>query len=856
MNQQVKRNRYHIAILTLLTALLLCVPLSPSNLKAQPESDNRVISPRAENNSKTELSSLTNSEKNWLSAHKTISVAFDGHFPPYSFLNENGQLEGFSVEVMQLLADKLGITFKISSQTTWKDLYQAAQKHQVDIVATMGDRPERREWFVFTRPYIHKSLAIMAMKNQHAITSPQDLSGKRVALVKSYQYVTPLLDKYPTIKPYFVDTMLDGMNAVATGQADAVITFVGAGHYLQSKYQLNNLHFVAVLEKDKFTESIGVRKDWPELATLLDKTLSSIPEEERLSLREHWVGPEVTVGISPQKVFTYVSAVGVIALIFFTGFGAWNSALKKQVIHKTAELRRELAERQHVEKTLRQSEERFRAIFNASNDAFFIHDIDTGQILDVNQKMLDMFKITREEALNTNIGALSSGVPPYTQEDAVYWVKKAAAGEPQLFTWHAKDIEGNLFWTEVNMTRAAIGPHQRIIVTARDVTERKKLELELLESRNQLKSILRSAPVGIGQVTDREINFVNEQFAQMLGYSVSELMGKNSRFVYPSDEEFERVGQYKYEEIKKKGTGSIETILQKKNGTLIDVFLSSTPVDLDDWSQGVTFTALDITERKKNEQELREHRDHLGKLVEERTKELQNANDNYVVINEELKEFAYIVSHDLKAPLRAISQLTHWIAEDYAPAFDDEGKKQMDLILQRVKRMDNLIDAILRYSRISKGRMKEDAIDLNPLVNEVIAVLSTDTQVKITVDNKLPTISGDSVRLEQVFQNLIGNAIKFMDKNDGVVNVGCSDEPSLWKFYVSDNGPGIEEKYHQTVFQIFQTLTPRDERESTGIGLSLVKKIINLYGGTIWIESIVGEETTFFFTLPKKGGEQ
>lgn len=128
MNQQVKRNRYHIAILTLLTALLLCVPLSPSNLKAQQESDSSSsISPHAENNSKIDLSSLTNSEKNWLSAHKTISVAFDGHFPPYSFSNENGFLEGFSVKVMQLLADRLGITFKIFSQTTWKDLYQAAK---------------------------------------------------------------------------------------------------------------------------------------------------------------------------------------------------------------------------------------------------------------------------------------------------------------------------------------------------------------------------------------------------------------------------------------------------------------------------------------------------------------------------------------------------------------------------------------------------------------------------------------------------------------------------------------------------------------------------------------------------------
>lgn len=298
------------------------------------------------------------------------------------------------------------------------------------------------------------------------------------------------------------------------------------------------------------------------------------------------------------------------------------------------------------------------------------------------------------------------------------------------------------------------------------------------------------------------------------------------------------------------------------------------------WSK-VLVSLTDMTERMEIEAELSEYRNHLEKLVESRTEEfkknvgkiensrkaltylledmntsrdeLEKVNNEYTIINKELKEFAYIVSHDLKAPLRAISQLTYWISSDYSDVIDDDGKMQMDLILQRVKRMDGLIDGILRYSRVGRIREKEEPIDLNVLVNEVIDSIVLPGNTQIVIEEKLPIIFRDSTRIEQVFQNLIGNAIKFMDKDDGLIKIGCVDEGTFWKFSVSDNGPGIDKKYYERIFQIFQTLMPRDEHENTGIGLALVKKIIGLYGGSIWVESEVDRGATFSFTLPKKG---
>jgi len=242
----------------------------------------------------------------------------------------------------------------------------------------------------------------------------------------------------------------------------------------------------------------------------------------------------------------------------------------------------------------------------------------------------------------------------------------------------------------------------------------------------------------------------------------------------------------------------------------------------------------DITERKKAEKE----REKLLEQVES--------------INKELKDFAYIVSHDLKAPLRGVKTLADWISADYADKLGDEGREQMDLLLLQVKRMHNLIDGVLEYSRVGRVKEEQIQINLNGLVREVIDMVSPPGNIEITIENELPVIERERTRIMQVFQNLLSNAVKYMDKPQGRVSIGCVEEDGFWKFGVADNGPGIEEKHFERIFQIFQTLSPRDELENTGVGLTVVKKIVELYGGKIWVESEPGKGSTFFFTLPKK----
>ena len=218
---------------------------------------------------------------------------------------------------------------------------------------------------------------------------------------------------------------------------------------------------------------------------------------------------------------------------------------------------------------------------------------------------------------------------------------------------------------------------------------------------------------------------------------------------------------------------------------------------------------------------------------------------------QEFKDFVYIISHDLKAPLRAIQALTDWISTDYADKFDSDGKEQLKLLTSRVSRMQNLMDGVLQYSRIGRITEIPATIDLNQLLPEIIETLAPPSSIHITIENQLPVIVSERTRIQQVFQNLISNAIRFLNKPDGVIKVGCTEEDGFWKFSVSDNGPGIAEQHFEKIFKIFQTLQAKDQFETTGVGLTIAKKIVELYGGRIWLTSKIGEGSTFFFTLPK-----
>ena len=218
--------------------------------------------------------------------------------------------------------------------------------------------------------------------------------------------------------------------------------------------------------------------------------------------------------------------------------------------------------------------------------------------------------------------------------------------------------------------------------------------------------------------------------------------------------------------------------------------------------------------------------------------------------NRKLKEYTHVVSHDLKSPLRTINTLITWIKEDYAENINASVNDNLDKIDLHIEKMDNLINGILEYSVVDERTQNlKSNIDMDNVIKEMIELIEIPDHITIDIPRQLPTIYANLSRIKQLFQNLITNAIKAIDKEKGEVCVLFEELPDFWQFGIKDNGKGIPEKYHKKVFEIFQKLETNNK--STGIGLSIVKKIVAFYEGKIWIESQEGIGTTFFFTLKK-----
>jgi light-regulated signal transduction histidine kinase (bacteriophytochrome) len=252
---------------------------------------------------------------------------------------------------------------------------------------------------------------------------------------------------------------------------------------------------------------------------------------------------------------------------------------------------------------------------------------------------------------------------------------------------------------------------------------------------------------------------------------------------------------------------------------------------------------------------LKVHPEMLTKTIRKQAEELVEVNQKQELLlkdlatqNQELSDYAHVVSHDLKSPLRTIDTLVNWLREDHSKSLTEEAHEFLTKIEDQVEKMDALISGILEYASIDKVLSEEKPIKLNSLVQNVVSSINIPPEVTVTV-GVLPIIVADGFKLTQLFQNLIVNAIASIDKEQGSVKITCRGVLDFWEFSISDNGKGIKKDYFKKIFEVFQKL--ENDAYSTGIGLSIVKKVVSHYKGTVWLESKENKGTTFYFTLRK-----
>ncbi len=374
---------------------------------------------------------------------------------------------------------------------------------------------------------------------------------------------------------------------------------------------------------------------------------------------------------------------------------------------------------------------------------------------------------------------------------------------------------------------------------------RKQLEAEL----ERLVQVLEASQDYIGLAdTTGKIIWNNPQMKQIRGITDDQDPAYLSIDNYYPDWAYKIISEEGIPEAMAQGSWLGETAILDREGQEIPVSQLILAHKSADGIEYISTVMRDLTKQKQTEKSLQERVLEL-KWV---NRELLKTTALLKKRNQELDHFAYVTSHDLKAPLRAIANLATWLGEDLAGEIPEENQQQLQLMQSRVQRLEGLIQGLLEYSRVGRKNNLVKTIDVGNLVKEVIDSLSPPPEFSIFVAADLPTIKTEVVLLRQIFSNLIDNAIKYHPQKSGKITIYAQDRDDFYEFAVSDDGQGIDPRYHERIFTIFQTLQARDIFESTGIGLSIVKKIVEDRGGMVRVESKLGEGSTFFFTWRKQ----
>jgi PAS domain S-box-containing protein len=504
-----------------------------------------------------------------------------------------------------------------------------------------------------------------------------------------------------------------------------------------------------------------------------------------------------------------------------------------------------VSERDRMLAALRQSEERFRAVIDSANEGILVYDREL-RVVDGNAAAeriigLPLSRMLGKPGFTSLLPCVNErGAPLQPDERPTrITVRTGAPLESQVLGIVRGD--GRITWLSVNtgfLRRAGEEAHYGVVSTLQDITDRRNAEAALRASEARARQIFELAASGIAEV-DLNGRFlrVNRSLCKLLGYGEAELIGRSVKQVsHPADRDLTDAQRARVR-AGEVDAARFEKRYLHRDGRVVWVDLAIALVRAPD---GVPLYEIamfdDITERKQAEAALREAHDELARS------------------NAELEQFAYVASHDLQEPLRMVSSYTQLLARRYADRLDADAREFMGYMVDGAARMKQLIEDLLAYSRVGTRGKEFRPVAVESALNRALASLRAamqESKASVTYD-ALPVVPADDLQLAQLFQNLIGNALKFRSASVPRIHVSAQELENEWQLAVQDNGIGIEPQYFERIFMVFQRLHNKGEYPGTGIGLAICKKVVDRHGGRIWVESAAGQGTTFRFTLPKE----
>jgi two-component system sensor histidine kinase/response regulator len=902
----------------------------------------------AQTTDKTSTLKLTEKERAWLAEHPVIRVHNEENWPPFNFA-ENGTPQGLSIDYMNMLAKKMGVTVEYVTGPTWNEFLNMIKAKELDIMLNIVKTEDRLKYILYTPPYTRNPNVIVSLADATHYESAAQLNGKTVAMPKGFYHEEILKKHFPEIKRMPVKDVLESLKAVMYGKAAATIAEVSVAQDIIARNMLTGLRLSGELDfgdPDLANLRIGIRNDWPILQSILNKAMDSVTPGEMNQIQQKWLAastkaaagttPRVVLDLSPAEekwleankkvrvmvgswppfhsledgkpeglaldyVRTILKGVGLEPEFIPIG---WSDALTS--IDK--------AEKIDLLPTIAYSDERaklvmftdpylsFPFVIFTRKDAPF-----TGSLQDLHGKTAAVernfiaHKLLQQDDPEINLlvvdtpkdalEALSLGkADGYVSNLAVgtFLIEKHGFANLKVAgqTRYKSDIQSmgvRKDWPElvsiINKYLAAMPDEQHkqlrqgalsirfehgidiayvkkialrtggiiffvvmIILfwnrhMAREIKERKRIQAEL----TKLSRAVEQSPAAV-VITDREgtIEYVNPRFTEVTGYSFEEAVGQNPR-ILKSEQTPPSVHKELWETISSGIIWKGEMINRIKSGKEIWEFVSISPI-LSDTNEITHFVAVkeDITERKRMEQEIVE--------AKEKAEEATRAKSDFLAN----------MSHEIRTPMNAIIGMSHLaLKTELTP-------KQHDY-LSKVQSSSNallgIINDILDFSKIEAGKldMESTNFQLEDVLNNLANLIGIKAEEKglellFNVDQEAPTaLVGDPLRLGQILINLSNNAVKFTETGEIVVSVSAvekDESKAMLQFSVQDSGIGLTEEQRGKLFQAFSQADTSTTRKygGTGLGLTISKKLCEMMGGEIRVESVPGKGSSFIFT--------
>ncbi|MBF0112644.1 MAG: transporter substrate-binding domain-containing protein [Desulfamplus sp.] len=882
---------------------------------------------------------LTDAESNWLKHNPKIRIGMMDSWPPIAYL-ENNQPQGIDFEYIKLLNQRLNGILEIVP-SSFNTNYEAVKAKTLDAIMDITPKPEREEFCNFTRPYMDIPHVIVGTASGKYYENEESLSNKRVALEKGFGNVAYFKNNYPNVVVKEYENTSLCLDAVARGEADAYAGNRAVATYIMQKELMTNLKVHGRLNKPGSILTIGVRKDFIELAAILDKALATITTSEKQALLGHWVGGVDEVSKSKQMeqnleltqkerdfiashrplIFSEVNWKplsiidssnkfdGIIAdylniiskrsgLRFELELSnTWSDVVQKYIdgkidvipaISKEDKIDRKILLSNpytafplvivtqdnvgYLKSTAQLNGHKvgvgrgytsYHYLKNSYPDVELVEADDTEQAMMLLAKG-DVFAVVDHMAVAVNtmramgfsqlkiagetdfIFEHCIAVDPKFPEaltiinkvlDSITEDEHNAIYQKWLTVTYQKGVDYWLLGKIILAVALVAGLIIFIVMRSnrklsQEITERKRVEADLQESKRQLQLILDKSPIGVAFSTKEKIHFANPKFIEMFGIKA----GGNPQNIYANPKERDKLIRQLFEGEK---IENYEIEMYNKDHQVRDILLTFLPINYDE-KNGILGWLLDITERKNME------------------KALFSAKEEAEAATRAKSDFLANMSHEIRTPMNAIIGMSHLALKT------DLNPKQLDYLKKidmSAKSLLGIINDILDFSKIEAGKLNMEIVDFD--LNEVLNNLSNTVTIKahekgvelvFSVDSDVPVgLKGDPLRLGQILLNLSSNAVKFTEQGEIVISITMlhlEDEAVKLKFVVQDTGIGLTEEQRGKLFQSFQQADTSTTRKygGTGLGLTISKKLCQMMGGEIGVDSVSGKGSTFWFT--------